>query len=108
MAFNYLILLAGIYLIYSSIFKIKNDLSLRLLGLALAIDGILISIARILSIIPILRYPIYVFGIVWYIILTYKVWKVRKDPKKKFAAYYWLIGMPCIIVIAVLMVLFWK
>jgi len=105
---NYFLLAAFILGILIMIFKIKGNFTFRLLGVVLCSNGMLICLARILSIKHIFNFPIGLLGIVSYIILTNMAWRIRKVPKKKFAAYFWLIGTPLMIAFVIMALTFYK
>jgi hypothetical protein len=100
---NYIILAISICTIFICLFKLKNESIFRLLGVVMGIEGILISVAQLMRIQYILNYPIVLFGIISFIIMTYGVWKIRKIPEKKALAYTYLIGMPCLAIFALIM-----
>ena len=106
MVINYILLAVSIFGIFIMIFKIKGNFAFRLLGVVLCINGILICLAKILSIQHVLNYPIGILGVLSYAILTIMAWRVRKVPGKKFAAYYWLISTPLIIAFVIISLIF--
>jgi hypothetical protein len=108
MVYNYFLLVVAIFVIFIMIFKIKGNFTFRLLGVVMASDGILICLAKILSIEHILNYPIGFLGIISYFIITNMAWRIRKVPGKKFVAYYWLIGIPLMIVFLIIAIIFFK
>ncbi len=105
MVSNYFLFLVGVGAILIGIFKIKNEVSFRLFGILSGIEGILISLAGLTQFKQVLNYPIAAIGVIIFIILTYKAWKIRKIPGKRVGAYYWLIGMPTIAIFALIMYL---
>lgn len=102
---NYIILGLCCFGIFAAMFKIRNATVFRLLVIVACANGILISIAKLLSLTYVLGYPIAVLGICTFVIMTYGIWQVRKIPEKKTFAYAYLIGIPCLALFTLIMYL---
>ena len=101
---NYIILAISCFGIFIALFKIKNEIGFRLLVIIACLTGILATIAKIMSLPEdIIIYPLITLIIVFFLISTYKVWKIRKVPEKKAAAYFYLIIMSSTVVFGVVM-----
>ena len=111
---KYFMLILSLFILFSAIFKYKNDRLIRTLGITIGASATLVSIGAILTeILPnhketikrLMELPIYILVILMLILITTYAWKMRKDPEKKIAAYGWLV-MIVLSVIGMIVVIF--
>lgn len=111
---KYLILILSLSILYSAIFKHKDDRLMRVLSITIGASGTLVSIGAILTgILPkqkeiikrAMELPLYILVILIFILITAYAWRMRKDPEKKAAAYGWLVVM-VLCVIGMIVIIF--
>ena len=94
-----LVLIFAICLLYFYIFKYKGEQLMKLIGIVIGISGVLTAIALILEnkyyfmksrIRNLVGPPIFILLAIMFILITLYALKMRKNPERKLAAYFWL------------------